>query len=201
MNTVVDEEFAERCARAWQALPVARDAHRAEVSPAYDEVFHETVRRVEEAGSIGKTDIAALVVWKRVTAQTPWAGALMSMPDAEVRARTAGAVAAVRDPALPRAEAACRGRAELTALPGFRSGDALASALLTAAAPTRMAVFDEHVHRALEHLGFPLAPAPLRYARYMQLLDDLLARGGGTAAGWTARDVDTALSWMGRTLP
>ncbi|MER5667904.1 hypothetical protein [Streptomyces mirabilis] len=142
-------------------------------------------------------DIAALVVWKRLSAQTPWVAALMSLPDAHVRAVTERAVTAVRDTALPRGEAARTGRGIIWELPGFRTGDALASAVLTAAAPKRMAVYDRRVQHALDTLGLTLIPAPGRYARYMRLLGDLLKHGGAHADGWTARDIDTALYWTG----
>ncbi|MFF9322266.1 hypothetical protein ACF1BP_36055 [Streptomyces sp. NPDC014735] len=82
-------------------------------------------------------------------------------------------------------------------LPGFRTGDALASAVLTASAPQRMAVYDRRVQHALDTLGLILTPAPGRYGRYMQLLDDLLRHSGAHADTWTARDVDTALYWTG----
>jgi hypothetical protein len=52
------------------------------------------------------------------------------------------------------------GRAALAPLPGFRTGDALASAVLTAAAPDRMAVYDWRAHTALHTLGVsPTHPA------------------------------------------
>ncbi|CAM5452169.1 hypothetical protein STAFG_3345 [Streptomyces afghaniensis 772] len=54
-------------------------------------------------------DIAALVVWKRLSAQTPWVSALMSLSDAHVRAVTERPVTAVRDTAVPRGEAARAG--------------------------------------------------------------------------------------------
>jgi hypothetical protein len=141
-------------------------------------------------------DIAALVVWKRLSAQTPWVTALMSLPDTRVRAVTERAVTAVRDTALPRSEAARTGRGIIWKLPGFRTGDALASAVLTAAAPTRMAVYDRRVQHALDTLH--LTPTPGRYGRYMQLLDDLLKHGAARADGWTARDIDTALYRTGK---
>ncbi|CAM5452111.1 hypothetical protein SAFG77S_02609 [Streptomyces afghaniensis] len=91
-------------------------------------------------------------------------------------------------------------------LPGFRTGDALASAVLTAAAPTRMAVYDRRVQHALDDLGLTLTRAPGRYGRYMQLLDDLLKHGGPRTGGWTGRDnaltsrADRAFSvWPGPT--
>ncbi|MDF2261570.1 hypothetical protein P2L57_39420, partial [Streptomyces ferralitis] len=95
--------------------------------------------------------------------------------------------------------AARTGRGIISGLPGFRTGDALASAVLTAAAPTRMAVYDRRVQHALDTLGLTLTPAPGRYGRYMQLLHDLLKHGGAHTDAWTARDIDTALYWTGNT--
>ncbi|EFE72181.1 predicted protein [Streptomyces viridosporus ATCC 14672] len=98
-------------------------------------------RRARGEGSPGKADIGALLLWKRLRAGTRWAGALMAVADAEVRRATAAAVAAVRDTSLSRGAAARASRATLAGLPGFVSGDAPASAVLTAAAPDRMAVY------------------------------------------------------------
>lgn len=125
----------------------------------------------------------------------------MSLPDTHVRAVTERAVTAVRDTALTRSEAAREGRGIIAELPGFRTGDALASAVLTAAAPQRMAVYDRRVQHALDTLGLPLTPTPGRYGRYMQLLDDLLQHGSAHADGWSARDIDTALYWTGANPP
>ncbi|MEU2718386.1 hypothetical protein [Streptomyces sp. NPDC007205] len=191
------EEFAALCRHAWDTLIPARASYLTDVSPHYDEVLHDVAQRTEHAGSLGKTDIAALVVWKRLSAQTRWVTALMSLPDTHVRAITERAVTAVRDSTIPRNEAARTGRGIIAELPGFRSGDALASAVLTAAAPHRMAVYDRRVQHALDTLGLTLTPTPGRYGRYMQLLDDLLEHGGAPADGWTARDIDTALYWTG----
>ncbi|MFI9365142.1 hypothetical protein ACIG5E_29440 [Kitasatospora sp. NPDC053057] len=201
MDPAADGEFAALCGRAWDVLVPARAGYLAGVSPHYDEVLDEVAQRVRSSGSLGKTDIAALTVWKRLSARTPWAAVLMSRPDAEVRAVTGRAVAAVRDTAVPRGEAARAGRAVLMGLPGFRTGDALASAVLTAAAPARMAVYDSRVQVALDALGFTLTPAPGRYGRYLRLLDGLLLHGGAPAEGWTARDLDTALYWAGGNGP
>jgi hypothetical protein len=182
----------------WSTLSAARDAYRAAVPAAYDEVLTEIAERARDTGSLGKADIAALVVWKRLQAATGWVVELMNLRDTEVRTITAEAVREVRDPAAPRGTAARQGRRALLGLPGCRTGDALASALLTAAAPERMAVYDRRAQLGLELLGYQLTPAPGRYGRYMDLLDDLLGRSGPEAEGWTARDVDTALYWLGR---
>ncbi|MGW8955767.1 hypothetical protein [Streptomyces sp. NPDC055709] len=183
----------------WDKLAAARTAYLAAVSPHYDEVLWDVAQRAENTGSLGKADIGALVVWKRLSAQTPWASELMSLPDSEVRSVTPRTVQAVRNSGVSRAEAAKAGRGIVWELPGFRTGDALASAILTAAAPTRMAVYDRRVQQALDDLNLVLTPAPGRYSRYRHLLEQLLVQGGQQAAGWTARDLDTALYWIGGT--
>ncbi|MFG3498743.1 hypothetical protein [Streptomyces sp. NPDC047928] len=191
------DEHAALCRQAWDTLIPARASYLADVSPHYDDVLHEVAQRTEHAGSLGKTDIAALVVWKRLSAQTRWVTALMSLPETHVRAVTKRAVTAVRNTTVSRSEAARTARGIIAELPGLRTGDALASAVLTAAAPTRMAVYDRRVQHTLDTLGLTLTPAPGRYGRYLQLLDDLLQYGGTRADGWTARDIDTALYWTG----
>ncbi|MFE3738312.1 hypothetical protein [Streptomyces sp. NPDC059134] len=190
-NSASGKEFTALCRRAWGVLAPARANYLAHVSPHYDEVLHEVAHRTKRTGSLGKTDIAALVVWKRLSAQTRWVSRLMALPDAQVRAVTERAASAVLDTTLPRSEAARAGRGIIAGLPGFRTGDALASAVLTAAAPTRMAVYDRRVQHALDALGLPLTAAPGRYGRYLQLLDDLLQHGGAHAVDWTARDIST----------
>ncbi|GAA1934176.1 hypothetical protein [Streptantibioticus ferralitis] len=109
-DSTAGEQFAALCGRVWDVLIPARADYLADLSPHYDEVFHEVAQRTERTGSLGKTDIAALVVWKRLSAQTPWVTELMTLPDTHVRAVTKRAVTAVRDTAVPRSEAArqCR---------------------------------------------------------------------------------------------
>lgn len=199
-ETQSGDEHAALCRQAWDTLIPARASYLAHVSPHYDDVLHEVAQRTEHASSLGKTDIAALVVWKRLSAQTRWVTALMSLPDTHVRAVTKRAVTAVRNTTVSRSEAARTARGIIAELPGLRTGDALASAILTAAAPTRMAVYDRRVQHALDTLGLTLTPAPGRYGRYLQLLDDLLHHGGTRADGWSAREIDTALYWTGATV-
>ncbi|WP_432560672.1 hypothetical protein [Granulicoccus sp. GXG6511] len=178
-------------------LASAHEDYQTTVSAHYDEVLHEVARRVDEAQSIGKSDIAALVFWKRLRADTPWVPRLMECPDADVRAKTAVAVAAVRDTTIPTWEAAGTGRSALAALPGLLRGDALASALLLSAAPQRMAVYDRRAHQALELLGITLSSRPGRYRRYMEILEQLRQAVNARGAEWTNRDVDQALYWLG----
>ncbi|MFD8598177.1 hypothetical protein ACFV1L_24550 [Kitasatospora sp. NPDC059646] len=187
-------------ADAWAELIAARGAYSIAVSQYYDQVLHEITDRVRANGTIGKADIGALLLWKRLRADASWVGDLMALSDAEVRAITGEAVAAVHDTSVDRSTAARNGRRALTSLPGFGHGDALASALLTAAAPSRMAVYDRHTHRSLHRIGLHLTNSPGRYARYIALLDHLLATGPQPAT-WTARDLDIALYWHSHIHP
>lgn len=181
----------------WVQLTTARTAFEQQVASAYDEVLLEVAERVRSSGSIGKSDIGALLLWKRLRADTPWARWLMSVPDVEVRATTAQVVGAVRDPRVSTPAAAREGRRLLTSLPGFTTGDALASAVLVAAAPRRMAVYDRRSHRGLELLGETLSSSPGRYGCYMQLIDELLVLAHRHDDSWLARDVDLAFYWIG----
>ncbi|MGW0209212.1 hypothetical protein ACWDZ8_26595 [Streptomyces sp. NPDC003233] len=192
------DESAALCRQAWDTLIPARASYLADVSPHYDEVLHEVAHRTAHTGSLGKTDIAALVVWKRLSAQTRWVTALMSLPDTRVRAITERAVTAVRNTTVSRSEAARTGRGIIAELPGLRTGDALAPAVLTAAAPQRMAVYDQHT---LDTLGLALTPAPGRYGRYLQLLDNLLQHRAQPADSRSPRDIDTALYRTGKSTP
>jgi hypothetical protein len=181
----------------WARLDAARSAYERQVALAYDEVLVEIAARVSSAGSIGKSDIGALLLWKRLRADTRWVRQLLSMPDVEVRSITARAVDAVSDTSTSVPMAAQLGRRLLSSLPGFMTGDALASAVLVAAAPNRMAVYDRRAQRALELLGLTLTSSPGRYGRYMQMIEDLLDLAHRTQPRWIARDVDLALYWLG----
>jgi hypothetical protein len=180
-----------------ERLVEARSEYGKAVSPAYDEVLWDVVHRVVETKSIGKADIGALLFWKRLRADTPWVARLHALADDEVRASTALAVDAVRDDRLALSEAARKGRRALAILPGFASGDALASALLLSAAPNRMAVYDRRAQRGLERLGLQLAVSPGRYGRYMELVETLVADVATMGKAWIPRDVDVALYWLG----
>lgn len=172
-------------------------AYRQAVSPHYDEVLHEISARIRESGSFGKLDIAALTTWKRLRADTRWVTALLALPESRVREITSATVAAATNPDVPVATAAGEARGSLTPLPGFARGDALASAICTAAAPDRLAVYDDRAHTALTRLGVSLDNRIGRYRRYMEIIEDL--RGQLISAGhtWDARRVDTALYQLG----
>lgn len=181
-------------------LDIARlvAARKLQRSDSYDEAFHEVAARIGHAGSVGKADIGALLFWKRLRADTPWAAALNQVIESEVRQITARAVQAARDDTITTAEAASAARNALTPLPGFTTGDALASAVIAASAPRRMAVYDRRAHAALRKLlGRDIGHRPGRYRRYMTEIVGVLEAVRVHNPGWTARDVDVALFRLG----
>lgn len=192
-----DDEPQDLQADVWDRLWAARQEYLSATRPEYDEVLVQVQQRVAEAGSVGKADIGALVLWKRLDARTRWAKDLMNTPDEKVRAIAQVAVQAVSDPNRAVPDAAQDGRAALTKLPGFARGDALASAVLLAAAPARMAVYDRRAQAGLESLGLVLTARPRRYRRYMAILEQLREVSRRHGQDMSARDVDTALYQLG----
>lgn len=167
----------------------------------YDEVVKEVAAGVAGSGSIGKLDIAALIAWKRLRANTGWVKALMSLPDVDVRAQTSSAVYAAQDLTRSLSEAAAGARSALTGLPGMGGGaDAVASTLCFVAAPSRMAVYDSRAHHGLKLIGLELnhRPLPGRYGRYMELVDQCQREVSGHGQVWIAREVDLALYQLGQ---
>jgi hypothetical protein len=92
---------AQRC----RALAAARQKYRTEVPEEYDETLHDVIGRVAAVGSLGKSDLGALLLWKRIRVGA-WAKELLCMADADVREITREAVAAARDPEADVADAA-----------------------------------------------------------------------------------------------
>lgn len=188
--------------QVWETLRAAHAAYMAATSPAYDEVLNEVADRIQAIGSIGKADIGALLFWKRLRANTPWVPQLMTKTDQEVGEVTENAVTAVNEGSLSVPDAASAGRDWLKPLPGFKTGDAFASALLLAAAPKRMAVYDRRARAGLKILDCPLSAAPRgRYGRYMALVEGLRLLAERNGHVWSARDVDVALYWLGGPKP
>ena len=181
----------------WTKLERARADIAARAAPAYDEVLHEVSARIRATGSIGKSDIRALLLWKRLQANARWVSDLMVLEDEYVRGVTTRAVAAAQNVSLSVPEAASAGRGALSSLPGFQSGDARASALLFAAAPERLAVYDRRAHVGLARLGLTLTKSRGRYGRYMSLVEDLREVAQDHGCNWSARDVDLALYQLG----
>lgn len=179
-------------------LIAARCAYQRGVSRHYDEVLNEVIRSVESSGSVGKADIGALALWKRISASTRWASALLAEPDAEVRRTTTEVVALARNAAVPAPEAASDALACLAALPGFKTRGALASAVLLAAAPDRMAIYDRRARTGLRRIEHPLSGTKNIYRRYLETVEELRDQLLQHGYEWTARDVDKALYWLGR---
>jgi len=184
---------AQRCT----ALAAALKQYRATRRPEYDETLHDVIGRVATAGSLGKADLGALLLWKRIRIGA-WAEELLCISDSNIRKTTATAVAAASDPGLTVPDAARRARQALLKMPGAQTADAFASAVILVAAPNRMAVYDYRAHLGLWRVGLLLADGPGLYHRYMKLVEqcraELLWHGHGN---WIAREVDLALFTQG----
>jgi hypothetical protein len=126
--------FKKRVARLEQGTAEARET----ISPHYEDVFREVQARISAADSAGKAEIAMLSFWKRLRANTRRVPKLLRMPESDVREVTGRAVVAARKGDAIKASVTCA-----RSLPSFGQGTALASALLTAASPTRLAVYDK----------------------------------------------------------
>ena len=118
----------------YAALIAARQGYLENVSRFYDEPVLEVIDRVSTSGSLGKADLDAVLLWKRIESGG-WKETLLCMADAEVRSVTASAVAAARDRTLSVPEAARAARGCLASLPGMVMGDAWASAVIFVGAP------------------------------------------------------------------
>jgi hypothetical protein len=99
----------------------------------------------------------------------------MQTSEQNVRPATAEARQAALNEDHDVPSAASQARAALSSLPGFGVGDALASAIIHALAPRRMAVYDRRAQLGLERLGLEPTPKPGRYGRYMALVEQLIA--------------------------
>lgn len=122
---------------------------------------------------------------------------LLGLPDAEVRAVTGRAVAAAR--CGDASEAVGIAREHLRPLAGFGHGTALASALLTAASPDRLAVYDNRARKGLQKVELELSDAPPHfYARYMRLIEQCCAEAADAGWRWSARELDLALYVLGK---
>lgn len=194
MPTDADQTLSEDSV---DRLIAAHSEYEQRVSAHYDDLLTEISSRIEAAGSVGKADIGALVLWKRISASTRWASELMALPDDHVREVTARAVRCAQDQSLSVPEAAVAGRGELGSLPGFKSGDALASAVLLVAAPTRMAVYDRRAQTGLKRLDLTLSSRRGRYGRYMYLVEQIRGAVNDRGNDWQARNVDLALFQLG----
>ena len=85
--------LTQRCS----ALAAALDRYRETVCDEYDETLHDVIDRVATTGSLGKMDLGALLLWKRIRIAA-WAEELLCKPDSDVRRITAKSVTAASWP-------------------------------------------------------------------------------------------------------
>lgn len=162
----------------------------------YDEVLCEVAARADRAHCLSKADFGALVVWKRLRADTRWAKALMETPDSRVQEVTHEAWVLANDESLLIPEAGRAAQVELWQLPGCGGSGAVASAILVALSPGRMAVWDRRAREALSKYGREPTVGNGRYQRYLEIVVELAAdvteRSGGSHL-FTPRDIDLSL--------
>ena len=179
-----------------EKLIAAHAGYRNSRNEYYDEVLHEVEDRIAASGSAGKTDVAALVSWKRLNASAVWVRKLMQLPESEVREATGTAFTAARN-VEPISAATTKAIEALRPLPGLRRGGAVASAVLAAGVPERMAVYDRRAHASLQKLGISIGYQADIYSRYMAVVEALRNDvNSARSLAWRARDVDLALYWM-----
>ena len=58
-------------------MPAVAEVYGRRTSAAYDEVLTEVAARASTTRSIGKSDIGALLMWRRLRADTPWVRRLL----------------------------------------------------------------------------------------------------------------------------
>lgn len=163
----------------------------------YDEVLLEVQAAADYSGSIGKRDIGALMLWKRLNLSTRWTRALNELSDHHVRTITASALQLARETTYSIPDAAGLARQALLDLPGCgTSSQAVPSTILTACAPERMSVYDTRVVTALKQLRFS---GPIdHYRHYMTVVYSLVdAVNNDRGLHWRPRDVDKALFMLG----
>lgn len=174
--------------------------HRLDAGDTYDETLETVVERAAAQKSLTKADIGSLVLWKRISAQTKWAKRLGMFPDATVRDATGQAWLHANNTRVSIPEAAQAARDALRGVPGLRGGTgALASAVLLACAPERMAIWDRRVSAALDALGRRPQFGEGFFRRYMEIVCSLVEEMQPLLAGQqvTPRHVDLALYRIG----
>lgn len=162
----------------------------------YDEVLREVAARADRAHCLSKADLGALVVWKRLRADTRWAKSLMETPDSRVREVTHDAWASANDESLSIPRAGRAAQEKLWELPGCGGSGAVASAILVALSPERMAVWDRRVCNALRAYGREPTAGNGRYQRYLETVDELAAdvtKRSDASHVFTPRDIDLSL--------
>ena len=167
----------------------------------YDEVLHEVQAAAELSGSVGKRDIGALMLWKRLNLSVRWTRALNELSDHHVRTITASALELARDSTRPIPDAARSAREALLSLPGCGpSGQAIPSTILTACAPNRMSVYDARAVDALRQLRY--SGRIDHYRQYMTVVCSIVDEANeARGLNWHPHDVDKALFIMGSRKP
>jgi hypothetical protein len=158
--------------------------------PFYDEIFWQVNARIGEHGEAGKLELAALICWKR-SAQGRWVSDLMELPDAEVRKQCRVAMSAHMTD-QERLDA-------LALLPGFRNKSAIATALLACYDPKEFGVLDRRALEGLRRIERPIARGRGETLRYLDRVRELRDLTRGTWPSVTARQIDQALWFIGRT--
>ncbi|MGJ3558078.1 hypothetical protein ACR6C2_00585 [Streptomyces sp. INA 01156] len=176
----------------WQRLITARTAYTQAVSAHYDELLHHVAHRAQAEGSLGKADIGALLLWKRLRADTPWQAS--SWPS---RMPTCGEQRQLPWPpcAIPPSAAAQQpglagppwpnSRLHLRRRPGLRRSDRSRTrphGRLRPPRPHRTALSRRHAHP----FPRPVQPLHRRYRPPPGQCPD-------PARSWTPREMDTAL--------
>lgn len=188
--------YAEDAEGVVDKLLAAHASYLSSDNDHYDDVLHEVEDRIAASGSAGKTDVAALVSWKRLNANAIWVRKLMQLPESEVREATGTAFTEARN-VEPISAATTKAIEALRPLPGLRRGGAVASAVLAAGVPERMAVYDRRAHASLQKLGISIGYQAGIFSRYMAVVEALRNDvNSARSLAWRARDVDLALYWM-----
>lgn len=151
----------------------------------YDDVFDEVHFRIVSQGAATKSDLAALIHWKRIQTSA-WMRKLLLVPATAVRMATAAAFA----PGLSDADRL----SALRCLPGMKTQGAIASVVLAAWDPSEFAVFDRFALAAKRYVvdagcSCDWNDLPTYWSHLRRIAGEL---PDGRAC-WTARAVDQAL--------
>ena len=170
--------------------PAALTASLAKYSTNYEQVFDEVHQRLQSNGHATMIDLAGLIGWKHVQ-NAPWMHELYVLPSGTVQATTATAFA----PELADAQRV----AALGGLPGYRSGGAFTSVLLTAWDPSTFGVFDTLANGVRSHVvdagcGCNWDDLPTYFEHLRRLALEL---SGATGTPWTPRQEDMTMFILG----
>jgi hypothetical protein len=166
-------------------------------SPHYDDVLREVSARIDASGSVGKSDVATLAFWKRIRTES-WAESFLSLSEERVRQVTAPVVVAAKEHDV--ITAASKARELLRCLPGFKTGSAMSSAVLTAIRPDDLAIYDTNANEGLKRIGLGLSDdQPHYYAEFMRRIEQCREEAEALRGHqWSAHEVDLALYVLGK---